>query len=92
VISGLDQLPTFLPFLTKESLQPFNAALKGIMNKTEPILITLNGSGLFSSLAFRKFMDRNLIFPLGHKFFLFLDYLKFFILPEVYIKDSLNFK
>jgi hypothetical protein len=69
MISGLNQLPSILPSLIKEILQPFHTTLKDIMNKTEPILVTGNGSGLFSILTFWKFMDRNLIFPLGHILF-----------------------
>jgi hypothetical protein len=47
MIPGLNQLPSFLPFLTKEILQPFNASLKDIMDKTEAILIAFNRTLLF---------------------------------------------
>jgi hypothetical protein len=47
MIPGLNQLPTFRPLLTKEILQPFNASLKDIMDKTEAILIAFNRALLF---------------------------------------------
>ena len=72
MVSGLDQLPTFHTFLMEEILQPSNAALKGIMDKTLTILIAFDGTLLSLGLWLWQFMNRNLIFPLGHSFFLFL--------------------
>jgi hypothetical protein len=72
MIPGLNQLPTFLPLLTKEILQPFNASLKDIMDKTEAILIAFDGTLLFFGPWFWQFMNRDLIFPLGHSSFLSL--------------------
>jgi len=74
MVSGLNQFPAFLPLLMKEILQPFDAAWIGIMHKTKAILITFNGSGLFFRRAFRKFMDRDLIFPLDPRFFSKLEF------------------
>ena len=92
MVSGLDQLPAFPPFLSKEILQPFNASMKDIVDKTEAILIAFDRPFLFFGLPLGQFVNRNLIFPLGHKFFLFLDHSGFFTLCEPYIKDTLNFK
>jgi len=84
MVSGLNQLPTFRPFLTKKVLQPPNATLKGIMHKTLAILIAFDGTLLFTGLWLRQFMNRNLIFPLGHKFHL-LFVLQIFLLINVLI-------
>jgi len=70
VVSGLDQLPAFPPFLTKEVLQPFNASTKDIVDKTEATLIAFDSTFLFFGLPLGQFVNRNLIFPLGHKFHL----------------------
>jgi hypothetical protein len=66
MVSGLNQLPAFLPFLTKEILQPFNASLKDIVDKTEAIPIAFDSTLLFFSLPLWQFVNRNLIFPLKH--------------------------
>jgi hypothetical protein len=92
MVSGLDQLPAFLSFLTKEILEPFNASMKDIVDKTEAIPITFDRTLLFLGLPLWQFVNRNLIFPLGHRSFLFLDYSGFFTLREPYIKDTLNFE
>ena len=42
MISGLNQLPSFLPFLTEESFQPAKASLKGIVGQTVAILIAFD--------------------------------------------------
>ena len=70
MVSRLNQFPAFLPFLTKEILQPFHASLKDIVDKTETILIAFNGTLLFFGLWRWQFMNRNLIVPLDHMFFL----------------------
>jgi len=70
MVSGLNQFPAFLPLLTEKIPQPSNTSLKDIVDKTEPILIAFDGSGIFSDLTFWKLMDRNLIFPLDHRFHL----------------------
>ncbi len=67
MISGLNKLPPLLSFLTKKVLQPFDAPLKGIVDKAEAILIAFDGRPLVSGLSFWELMDRHLIFPLRHK-------------------------
>ena len=57
MVPGLNQLPAFLPFLTKEILQPFNASWKDIVDKTETILITFNRRLLLWRLPLRQFMN-----------------------------------
>jgi len=48
----------------KKILQPLNASMKGIMNKTEAALIAFDGSRFFLGRWFRQFMNGYLIFPL----------------------------
>jgi hypothetical protein len=67
MIPGLNQLPAFLPLLMKESLQPFKASLKNIVDKTEALLITFDGALLFFGLRLWEFVNRNLVFPLNHR-------------------------
>jgi len=52
----------------KEILQPFNASMKGIVNKTEATLIAFDGPRFFLGLWFWQFMNCYLIFPLWHIF------------------------
>ncbi len=66
MVSRLNELPTLFTFFTEEVLKPIEASLEGIVDKTKAILITFNGRLLIPDLPFRKFMDRNLIFPLSH--------------------------
>lgn len=68
MVPGLNQFPPLLAPLSKELLQPLNAAWIGIVNKTKAILITGKGSGLFFSRGLRELVNRNLIFPLRHIF------------------------
>jgi len=68
MVPGLDQFPAFHTFLTKETLQPSGAALKDIMDKTLAILIAFDGTLLFVVLWFWQFVNRNLVFPLDHRF------------------------
>jgi len=42
MVSGLDQLPAFLTFFLKEIFHPFNAALEGIVDKAEAVLIAFD--------------------------------------------------
>ncbi|OGP62744.1 MAG: hypothetical protein A2169_09550 [Deltaproteobacteria bacterium RBG_13_47_9] len=91
MVSGLNQLPAFLPFLTKEILQPFNAPRKDIVNKAEAILIAFNSRRLLLwRLPLWQFMNRNLIFPLDHNFF---SKLRLYIsIPPRGIKCEMNVK
>ena len=66
MVCGLNELPPILSLFTKDVLQPTNASLKGIVNKTETILITCDGRPFFPRLWFWKLVDGYLIFPLYH--------------------------
>ena len=66
MVSGLDQLPAFLSFLTKEILKPLNSAPKGIVEKASTVLIALDRPLFSLDIRFRKLMERNFIFPSGH--------------------------
>jgi hypothetical protein len=92
VVSGLDQLPAFPPFLSKEIFQPFNASMKDIVDKTEAILIAFDSTFLFFGFPIGQFVNRNPIFPLGHRFFLFLDCSGLFTLNESFFKGYFEFQ
>jgi hypothetical protein len=89
MVSGLNQLPALFPFLTKEVFHPFNASFKGIMNEAQAILVALDGIPLLLGSHFRKFMDRDLIFPLSHSFpsILFYSGMNHFPLMEYSIQN-----
>ncbi len=63
---GLNQFPTVVPFLLKEILQPFKPSPACVMDKTLTCLVAFDNRFLVA-LGLWEFMQRDLIFPLGHR-------------------------
>ncbi len=83
MVSGLNKLPAVLPFLPKKIFHPLNASLEGIVDKAETVLIAFDGPPRLFGLHLWKFMNRNRIFPLGHRFH--LPFSIFLCLPHRHI-------
>jgi len=71
MVTRLYQFPTFRPLLTKKVFQPFEASsLTWIMDEASAGLVAFDYFSFFA--AERQLMNRNLVFPLRHRFpFLF---------------------
>ena len=66
MVSGLNQFPTFNPFLLKEILQPFKASPAGVMDKARTCLVAFNNRLLLAPGP-RECMERDVIFPPRHQ-------------------------
>jgi len=65
MVSGLNELPTFVSLFTEEAFQPSEPGLTRIMNKALTGLITLDRRRFFAR-HLRELMKGDLVIPENH--------------------------